>query len=101
MNGALVIRYACIHDAPALARLAALDSAPTPRGEVLVAEVDGVLLAALALEEGRAVADPFVATAELVALLRLRAEQAARGEPRPAGLLRRLRSAPAPQTAST
>ena len=100
MSGALGIRWACMHDAPALARLAALDSAAPLRGEVLVAEVDGVLRAALSPAEGRAIADPFEPTAELVALLRLRAEQAARAEPRP-GRLRRLRSPPAPQTAST
>jgi hypothetical protein len=100
MSGALLIRRACLHDAPALARLAALDCAAPLRGEVLVAEVDGMLRAALALGEGRAVADPFEPTAELVALLRLRAEQAARAEPRRAGRWR-FRSPPAPQTAST
>jgi hypothetical protein len=72
----LVIRIACVHDAPALARLAALDSAPVPLGDVLLAEVDGRLLAALGAD-GRAVADPFEATAGLVELLRLRAASSA------------------------
>ena len=93
--GALVIRRAGVHDAPALARLAALDSAAPPRGEVLLAEVDGVLRAALC-DDGRAIADPFERTAGLVALLRLRAEQAARPAQRG-----RLRLRPAPQTAGT
>ena len=84
----LVIRYSCVHDAPALARLAALDSAPVPIGDVLLAELDGRLLAALSAD-GTAIADPFEATAGLVELLRLRASQARAAELRRAGLLRR------------
>jgi hypothetical protein len=85
------IRRAGPHDAPALCRLAALDSAAPLRGEILVAEVDGVALAALSLADGSAVADPFARTAELVALLRLRRAQMCGAEP-PArgGAMRRL-----------
>jgi hypothetical protein len=69
----IVIRAARQDDAPALWRLAALDSAAALRGEVLVADVEGEILAALALADGRAVADPFRLTADLVELLRTRA----------------------------
>jgi hypothetical protein len=69
------IRRAGPHDAPALCRLAALDSAAPLRGEVLMAEVEGEALAALSLGDGSCVADPFAPTAQLVALLRLRRGQ--------------------------
>jgi hypothetical protein len=62
-------------DQVALARLAALDSASPPRGPALVAEADSRMLAALPLGSGRAIADPFEPTAELVALLELRRAQ--------------------------
>ena len=67
------IRVARPDDEPTLLRLAALDSAPAPRGDVLVALIDGDILAALALHSGRAIADPFRHTADLVELLRTRA----------------------------
>jgi hypothetical protein len=54
----------------AVARLAQLDSAPTPAGELLAAEVDGELRAAVSLTDGSAIADPFERTVELVELLR-------------------------------
>jgi hypothetical protein len=62
-------------------RLAALDSALPLRGPALVADRDGRLLAALSLDDGRAVADPFERTAEAVELLRLRARQICAGVP--------------------
>src|SRR5215204_1451850 len=62
-------------DAPEVARLAALDDAPFPLGPLLLATVDGRLVAALPLGGGRPIADPFTATDEVVALLRMRAEQ--------------------------
>lgn len=70
-------------DALALRRLAALDSAEVPSGALLVAEVRGELWAAVAVASGVAVADPFRPTAELVRLLRLRAEQLRREDERP------------------
>ena len=73
----VVVRLAGTDDAAALDRLAALDGAHRPRGRVLLAEVDGRPAAALPIEGGRAVADPFVPTAGLVDLLRLRAAQLA------------------------
>jgi hypothetical protein len=64
-------------DESGLARLAALDSARPLRGPALVAEADTRLLAALPLGSGRAIADPFEPTAEVVALLELRKRQLA------------------------
>ena len=69
----VLIRAARGSDGPALARLAALDSAPLPAGDLLVAEADGELVAARSLESGAVIADPFRPTADVVALLALRA----------------------------
>ncbi len=74
----IVIRPARTDDGYALSRLAALDSSSAPAGRVLVAEVDGELVAALPIDGGRTIADPFRSTAALVALLELRAEQIAK-----------------------
>jgi hypothetical protein len=71
----LTVRRASTQDAAQLLRLAALDSADMPSGDVLVAESSGRPVAALSLADGRAVADPFEHTAELVELLRLRRKQ--------------------------
>ena len=70
---AVVIRRAAEADQPALAKLAALDSARPLRGETLVAFVDGEPWAALSLDDGRIVADPFHPSASAVELLRVRA----------------------------
>ena len=67
------IRSAGPADVRTVTRLAALDSSPVPFGPVLLAEVDGTPRAAIALGDGRVVADPFARTAELVSLLRLHA----------------------------
>jgi hypothetical protein len=72
---AVAIRRATLADGDAVARLAALDSRPRPRGPLLVGERDGELVAALALEDGSVVANPFRFTSDVVSLLRLRAEQ--------------------------
>jgi hypothetical protein len=70
----VVIRRAVAADAPALERLAQLDSAPAAlSAPVLVAVADGELLAARSLADGRAIADPFRPTAGLLALLETRA----------------------------
>jgi hypothetical protein len=69
------IREATAADQRALSVLAQLDSRPRPHGRALVAEVDGRIEAALAIESGRAIADPFERTAELVSLLETRAAQ--------------------------
>jgi hypothetical protein len=76
----LTIRPADPTDLAGLNRLAALDSASPPTGEVLVAEVGGELWAAVELDSGTAIADPFRPSGELVELLRVHA----RGERRSA-----------------
>ena len=78
------IRAATNGDGPALARLAALDSAPVPFGPVLLAEVDGQPRAALSLREDRVVGDPFTRTSELGDLLRVHARATAQREERTA-----------------
>jgi hypothetical protein len=74
-NESVTIRRAGADDRVALTLLAMLDSAPRLRGPVLVAESNGLVLAAISLEDGRVVADPFFPTADLVALLRARADR--------------------------
>ena len=76
----ITVRYSVASDLSELARLAALDSAGPPRGPALIAEADSRMLAALPLGSGRPIADPFEPTAEIVELLRLRAEQVQAGE---------------------
>jgi hypothetical protein len=70
MTSPLVLRPATSADSRELERLAALDSARPLTGDVLVVAAGGELRAALSLESGRAVADPFWPSADLVALLR-------------------------------
>ena len=69
----ITIRRATEADAPALARLAALDAGRVPAGDLLLAEIDGQARVALSILTGEYVADPFHATRELVALLARRA----------------------------
>ena len=75
LRGEIVIRRALKCDADAIVRLAELDERPLPAGDLLVAEHDGEVSAALPLYGGLPVADPFRPTAELVSLLSLRADQ--------------------------
>jgi hypothetical protein len=70
MTSPLVLRPATSVDSAALERLAQLDSARPLTGEVMLAYVGGDVRAALSLETGRAVADPFYPSGELVQLLR-------------------------------
>ena len=72
---AVAIRRARPDDAPQLRDLAALDSAAPLEGPVLVAVVEGRIWAAVALDDGRFVADPFLPSAPAVELLRLRVRQ--------------------------
>jgi hypothetical protein len=85
MTSSLVLRPATSADSYELERLAALDSARPLDGDVLLAYADGELRAALSLDSGRHVADPFWPSAELVELL-----EAAAGD-RPRRTLGRLR----------
>jgi hypothetical protein len=71
---AYTIRRATDDDTDALDRLAQLDSDPRPvTGRVIVGEVGGEVAAAIVVDEGRVIADPFRPTAQLVAHLRRRA----------------------------
>ena len=92
----VIMRAARGSDGDALARLAALDSKRAPRGEVLVAEVDGTIEAAIQVDDGAVFANPFTPTAGLLALLELRAGRAKRQKAR-RGLAERLRLRPAPR----
>ncbi len=75
----VVIRPANDADASDLAVLAALDSAKPLTGEVLLAEHSGgEVAAAMSLDTGAVVADPFVPTTQLVELLRTAARPAPR-----------------------
>jgi hypothetical protein len=65
----IMIRASEATDGDELVRLAALDSAGPITGCALVAEVDGSLRAALPLDGGRAIADPFAESAHVVGLL--------------------------------
>jgi hypothetical protein len=78
----VTVRLADYGDSAALVRLAGLDSAAFPEGPTLVAEVDGEIQAALPVDGGPAIADPFRSTSGLVAMLRLRTEHLRGGVPK-------------------
>ncbi len=78
----VTLRYASAADADRLELLAELDAAGAPLGPALVAEVDGRLRAALPLDGGAPIADPFHRGAELIELLRMRASQLRAGTAR-------------------
>jgi hypothetical protein len=90
----VALRLAVADEADVIRRLADLDDAPVLEGQVLLALIDGQAVAALSLRDGRVVANPFLPTAETVALLRLRAEQLSGESPR-----RRLRGILSPRFA--
>jgi hypothetical protein len=69
------IRSALPIDAPAIEALAELDSARAPRGQVLLAEVGDELWAALSVDNGHGVSDPFRPAAEALLVLAERARQ--------------------------
>lgn len=79
----VVIRSALRSDEVAVRRLAELDGGHVPEGEVLVAELQGELVAAVGLDGGGPVADPFRPSGDIARLLELRADQlrAANGDP--------------------
>jgi hypothetical protein len=91
MNEPLIIRRSTDQDRLAIVELAARDSRRAPRGEALLAFIGTELRAALPLDGGEAIADPFHHTAELVDLLRVRAAQALQRRYRQAGRLAALR----------
>ncbi len=62
-------------DAESVIRLAELDTALAPEGRLLGAAVDGRLVAAISLDSGRSVANPFVPSVDALAMLELRVKQ--------------------------
>jgi hypothetical protein len=92
MTEPIIIRRSTDEDRLAIAELAELDSRrDAPGGEALLAFIGTELRAALPLDGGEAIADPFHHTAELVDLLRVRAPQALQRRDRRAGRLAALR----------
>jgi hypothetical protein len=71
----VVLRLCSVRDDADLERLAELEGKPVPVGRQIVAEVGGVVIAALPLAGGSALTDPFRRTSHLVPLLELRAKQ--------------------------
>lgn len=86
------IRLATDEDAETLRRLAEIDSQPALRGRVLIALDGGVSVAALSIDENRAVANPFRRSTPVLALLRMRAS-ALTGYERTPSLRERIRAA--------
>src|SRR5215212_10900359 len=72
---AITIRPLREDDVPAVHRLAALEERTVPPGPLLLAEVEGTVEAAVGLEGGESLANPFVASRAVVSLLELRAGQ--------------------------
>jgi hypothetical protein len=82
------LRLCRVSDNGALADLAALSERVLPRGSFVLALVDGRLVAALPIDGGPLLSDPFVRTTHLRRLLELRAAQIR--EPHGHAALRRL-----------
>jgi hypothetical protein len=89
-GGNLVLRRGRPTDAAELTTLAELDSARPLTGERIVAEVDGRLVAAVSLHDGRVVADPFAPTADVVEMLRVHTAGGRSAAARPRRTLPRL-----------
>ncbi|MDX6511000.1 MAG: hypothetical protein QOE36_504 [Gaiellaceae bacterium] len=70
----VTIRPARASDGTALDELVQLNEAPLG-SDALVGEIDGRIVAALDLESGLTLSDPFLATADVTSLLALRARQ--------------------------
>ena len=75
MTEPITIRHATEDNSQELWRLAALDDRRAPNGPALLAYVGGELRAAVGIVDGRAVADPFHRTAELVEILQFQARK--------------------------
>jgi hypothetical protein len=61
-----------------LERLALLSERPLPEGDWIVADVDGVPVAAVSVDDGATVYDPFRPTKQALSLLKLRRKQVLR-----------------------
>jgi hypothetical protein len=74
MTGSITIRHTTEADREALRRLAELDGRRPPDGPALAAFDGGGMIAAVGVDDGPAVADPFRYTVDVVRTLILRAE---------------------------
>jgi hypothetical protein len=74
-SDAVIIRVATASDRLAIKRLAELDSSDLPSGMTLIGEVRQRPVVAVSLDNGKAVADPFVFTLDLLELVQMRAGQ--------------------------
>ena len=82
MRDAITIRRSTKADSDEIFRLALLDDRAAPKGEAMLAFVNGELRAAVPIgKRSGAVADPFHLTADVVNLLELRAAQEAQQRP--------------------
>ena len=81
-NSTLALRMADHDEAGLVRRLADLDSSDPLEEPVLLALVDGEPVAAVSLSDERIVANPFLPTADAVALLGLRISQLRRARGR-------------------
>ena len=79
---AVELRPARADDDAVVRQLASLDDAPPLDGPVLLALVGGQAVAAIALDDERVVADPFVPTAHAVSLLQIRSRHLSNVTPR-------------------
>jgi hypothetical protein len=95
----ITVRHATADDTGRIRTLAALDDRKLPHGPWFVAEADDELVALIPVAGGTVIADPFRRTADLVALLELRAAQLAETPAEPAGLLHGLARAFRPAAA--
>ena len=82
----LSLRHATPADSGAVVYLSELDEAERLTGSVLLAFDGDRPVAAMSLDDGRTVADPFTRTANVVDLLRVRARQERSGASRRLGL---------------
>jgi hypothetical protein len=73
VRAAIQLRLSACRDE--LERLAALSERPLHEGDWLVADLDGVPVAAVSIDDGTTVYDPFRPTSQAVSLLRLRRKQ--------------------------
>ena len=73
LRAAIELRLSACRDE--LERLAALSERTLRGGDWIVADVNGVAVAAVSVEDGSTVYDPFTSTAQAVSLLKLRRKQ--------------------------
>jgi hypothetical protein len=85
----LTIRFASPEDDAAVRELAVLDSSPPLSGRVLLAEVDGTVIAAASLDGGAVIADPFTPSGYAVRMLTTRRYQLMRQRDHRASAIRR------------